>query len=163
MKILMNSQRASLLNEYTEKVSRNSGATFFFLLKLPQNQGNGKEKGSEKRVNQSYSNLSGFSKHSVILLVEFTNLTSPWNLISYLSEDKLLLWRIQIFSASILSCTKLDLQLSSLEDGREDVSYHIQKVLNLKKSKQKQFLLNKVLAFFPCLILVYVHQGCLQQ
>lgn len=49
--------------------------------------------GLGKTVNQSYSNLSGFRKHSVILLVEFTNLTALLNLISYLSEDKLILWR----------------------------------------------------------------------
>lgn len=168
MKPLVNSQRASLLREYTEKVNRIARAAFFFPPPTPTKLRKWQTEGLRKRVNQSYSNLSGFRKHSVILLVEFTNLTALWNLISYLSENKLILWRSQIFSASILPCIKLDLQISSLEDRKEDVSYHIQEVLNLKSpdignNKQKQFLLIKVLAFFLCLFLVPVHQGCLQQ
>lgn len=91
-------------------------------------------------------------------MVEFTNLTALWYLISYLSEHKLILWR----SKSNFQCfclIKLDLQISSLDDGREDVSYHIQEVLHLKSlgiatNKQKHFLLIK--ALFVCFIAYFL-------
>lgn len=49
--------------------------------------------GLGKRINESYSNLNGFRKYSVTLVVEFTNFTILWNLVSYLSEDKLIPWK----------------------------------------------------------------------
>lgn len=48
--------------------------------------------GLGKGINESCSSLNGFSKYSVILVVKFANLTVLWNIVSYLSEDKLILW-----------------------------------------------------------------------
>lgn len=88
-------------------------------------------------------------------MVEFTNLTALWYLISFLSEHKLILWR----SKSNFQCfclIKLDLQISSLDDGRED--YHIQvlrlKSLGIATNKQKHFLLIK--ALFVCFIAYFL-------
>lgn len=93
MKPLVNSQRALLLREYVEKVNRTAGAAFVFSPQTPTKLRKWQTEGLGKRINELYSNLNGSRKYSSPLVVEFTNLTALWNLVSYFSEDKIILWR----------------------------------------------------------------------